>query len=133
MINRRGLLLAAMLVIGAAGVTVLIIHRSAPSHAMPPVALPRPAAPRPAGPSSPRPARHSPRHAGPSSARSLTQRLSLAQLAGQRIVFAYAGLQPPPSLLSAVRAGEAGGVIFSGPNIASPGQLREVIAELQNA
>jgi beta-N-acetylhexosaminidase len=54
-------------------------------------------------------------------------------LAGQRIVYAYSGLRPPPSLLAAISAGEAGGVIFFAPNISSAGQLRAVIAELQRA
>ncbi|MGP0048813.1 MAG: glycoside hydrolase family 3 N-terminal domain-containing protein, partial [Solirubrobacteraceae bacterium] len=61
------------------------------------------------------------------------QRLSLDQLAGQRIIYAYAGLQPPASLLTAIRAGEAAGVIFFAPNIQSPGQIRTVIARLQSA
>jgi beta-N-acetylhexosaminidase len=65
--------------------------------------------------------------------RSLVQRLSVQQLAGQRIVYAYAGLRPPASLLAAIRAGEAGGVIFFGPNISSTSQLRAVIDELQRA
>ena len=60
-------------------------------------------------------------------------RLSAQQLAGQRIIYAYAGLKPPASLLSAIRAGEAGGVIFFGPNVASVAQLRGVIAQLQRA
>jgi len=63
----------------------------------------------------------------------LVQRLSNQQLAGQRIVYAYAGLRPPASLLAAIRAGEAGGVIFFAPNISSVGQLRAVIGELQRA
>ncbi len=63
--------------------------------------------------------------------RSLVQRLSLEQLAGQRIVYAYAGLKPPASLLAAIRAGEAGGVIFFAPNISSARQLRGVIDQLQ--
>jgi len=61
------------------------------------------------------------------------RQLSLQQLAGQRIVYAYAGLEPPASLLAAIRAGEAGGVIFFGNNISSPRQLRAVIGELQRA
>ena len=65
--------------------------------------------------------------------RPLVQRLSLQQLAGQRIIYAYAGLRPPQSLLTAIRAGEAGGVIFFAPNISSIGQLRGVIGELQRA
>jgi beta-N-acetylhexosaminidase len=63
----------------------------------------------------------------------LEQRLTPAQLAGQRIVYAYAGLTPPPSLLRAIRAGEAAGVIFFGPNISSAAQLRGVVGELQRA
>ena len=64
---------------------------------------------------------------------SLVQRLSTQQLAGQRIIYSYAGLKPPASLLSAIRAGEAGGVIFFAPNVSSVSQLRGVIAQLQRA
>lgn len=67
------------------------------------------------------------------SARPTAQRLTAQQLAGQRIVYAYAGLQPPASLLGAIRAGEAGGVIFFSNNISGPGQLRRVIGQLQAA
>jgi beta-N-acetylhexosaminidase len=59
------------------------------------------------------------------------QQLSVAQLAGQRIVYAYSGLTPPSSLVAAIRAGEAGGVIFFAPNVSSPSQLRAVINQLQ--
>jgi beta-N-acetylhexosaminidase len=59
--------------------------------------------------------------------------LSREQLAGQRIVYAYAGLRPPPSLLAVIRAGEAGGVILFTPNISSARQIRVVIARLQRA
>ena len=55
-----------------------------------------------------------------SGVRPLVQRLSVQQLAGQRIIYAYAGLTPPASLLAAIRAGEAAGVIFFAPNISSP-------------
>jgi beta-N-acetylhexosaminidase len=61
------------------------------------------------------------------------QRLSLSQLAGQRIVYAYRGLTPPASLLSRIRRGEAAGVIFFEPNIASRSQLRATVQELQAA
>ena len=64
---------------------------------------------------------------------SLLQRLSLAQLAGQRIVYAYSGLTPPQSLLARIRAGEAAGVIFFAPKFSSDAQLRTVISELQRA
>ena len=69
----------------------------------------------------------------PRRATTLEARLSLDQLAGQRIVYAYSGLTPPPSLLERIRAGEAAGVIFFSPNIASDAQLRRVIVELQHA
>jgi beta-N-acetylhexosaminidase len=65
--------------------------------------------------------------------RPLVQRLSRDQLAGQRVIYAYAGLKPPASLLAVIRAGEAAGVIFFGPNISSSGQIRAVIGELQRA
>jgi len=68
-----------------------------------------------------------------STVRPLVQKLTLQQLAGQRIVYSYAGLRPPGSLLAAIRAGEAGGVIFFGPNVSSAPQLRSVINELQGA
>ena len=65
--------------------------------------------------------------------RSLEQRFSLDQLAGQRIIYAYSGPNPPASLLSAIRAGEAAGVIFYGPNISSLNQIRAVIRTLERA
>jgi beta-N-acetylhexosaminidase len=63
----------------------------------------------------------------------LPSQLSRAQLAGQRIVYAYAGLQPPSSLLGAIRAGEAGGVILFSNNIESRAQIQGVITQLQRA
>jgi beta-N-acetylhexosaminidase len=61
------------------------------------------------------------------------QRQSPAALAGERVIYSYAGLRPPASLLSAIRAGEAAGVILFGANIASPTQVRAVISQLQGA
>ena len=60
-------------------------------------------------------------------------KLSNAQLAGQRVIYSYAGLTPPASLLAKIRAGQAAGVIFFGPNIASTGQIKRVAAQLQSA
>jgi beta-N-acetylhexosaminidase len=57
--------------------------------------------------------------------------LSVDQLAGQRVIYAYAGLRPPGSLLTAIRRGEAGGVIFFSWNIQSVAQIRHVIDRLQ--
>jgi beta-N-acetylhexosaminidase len=62
-----------------------------------------------------------------------SSRLTVAQLAGQRVVYAYAGLRPPASLLRLIQAGEAGGVIFFSDNIASRRQIRGVILQLQKA
>jgi beta-N-acetylhexosaminidase len=59
--------------------------------------------------------------------------LSVPQLAGQRIIYAYRGLTPPGSLLKRIRHGEAAGVIFFANNIASKSQLRTTIQRLQSA
>jgi len=61
------------------------------------------------------------------------QQLTVAQLAGQRVIYSYSGLQPPRELLERIRHGEAAGVIFFAPNIASVPQLRQVVRELQAA
>jgi beta-N-acetylhexosaminidase len=59
--------------------------------------------------------------------------LSPSQLAGQRIIYAYGGRRPPVSLLNRIRHGEAAGVIFFAPNIASRSQLLSTVIELQRA
>ncbi len=64
---------------------------------------------------------------------SLLPHLTNDQLAGQRVIYAYAGLQPPASLLANISAGEVGGVIFFASNISSSSQIRSVIARLQRA
>jgi beta-N-acetylhexosaminidase len=60
-------------------------------------------------------------------------RLSTSQLAGARVIYSYAGLQPPASLLAQIRAGEVGGVIFFGSNVSSLGQIHAVVKRLQAA
>ena len=60
-------------------------------------------------------------------------RLSDTQLAGQRVIYSYPGLIPPPALLRAIRRGQAAGVIFFTGNISSPAQLAAVSRELQQA
>jgi beta-N-acetylhexosaminidase len=60
-------------------------------------------------------------------------KLSDAQLAGQRVIYSYPGLVPPASLLAKIRAGQAAGVIFFGANIASRAQIAQVASELQAA
>jgi beta-N-acetylhexosaminidase len=60
-------------------------------------------------------------------------KLSPAQMAGQRVIYSYKGLTPPASLLSWIRQGEVGGVIFFSQNISSEAQIASVITELNNA
>lgn len=59
--------------------------------------------------------------------------LSSRQLAGQRVIYSYPGLELPESLLQAVRDGEAAGVIFFGENITSAEQIASVAQQLQDA
>jgi beta-N-acetylhexosaminidase len=56
-----------------------------------------------------------------------------AQIAGQRVVYSYAGLTPPSSLIARIRAGDAAGVIFFADNVSSAAQLRGVAQQLQAA
>jgi beta-N-acetylhexosaminidase len=60
-------------------------------------------------------------------------KLTLAQRAGQRVIFSYPGATPPASLLDQISAGEAGGVIFFGENITSLSQIAGVVAQLKEA
>jgi len=59
--------------------------------------------------------------------------LTTRQLAGQRVIYSYPGLTVPSSLLSQIRAGLCGGVIFFGGNISSLGQISSVIRQLEKA
>jgi beta-N-acetylhexosaminidase len=59
--------------------------------------------------------------------------LTPAQEAGQRIIYSYPGLTPPTSLINAIKAGDAAGVIFFGENISSDVQISSVIQELDQA
>jgi beta-N-acetylhexosaminidase len=60
-------------------------------------------------------------------------KLSVTQLAGARVIYSYAGLEPPAALLTQIRAGEVGGVIFFGSNVSSLSQIHGVITRLQAA
>jgi beta-N-acetylhexosaminidase len=64
---------------------------------------------------------------------SVAGRLSARQLAGQRVIYSYQGLTPPASLLSEIRTGEAGGVIFFGSNYASRSQFSRAVGALEAA
>jgi beta-N-acetylhexosaminidase len=59
--------------------------------------------------------------------------LSRAQLAGQRVIYGYPGTTPPASLLSLIRQGEVGGVIFFKGNYAGPSQFRRAVRRLERA
>jgi beta-N-acetylhexosaminidase len=59
--------------------------------------------------------------------------LTVPQLAGQRVIYSYSGLNPPTVLLSLIRHGEAAGVIFFGDNISSRAQISVVIKTLEAA
>ena len=59
--------------------------------------------------------------------------LTASQLAGQRVIYSYRGLTPPPALLRLIRRGEAAGVIFFAGNISGPAQIAGVTRELQQA
>jgi len=57
--------------------------------------------------------------------------LTLPQLVGQHMVFAYDGLQPPPALRRRIARGEAAGVILFARNVRSSTQVRRVVRSLQ--
>ena len=57
--------------------------------------------------------------------------LTVAQLVGQHMIFAYDGLVPPPALKRRIARGEAAGVILFARNIRSAGQVRDVMRGLQ--
>jgi beta-N-acetylhexosaminidase len=59
--------------------------------------------------------------------------LTLQQEAGQRVIYSYQGLTPPQHLLTLIRQGEVGGVIFFGGNISSESQIAGVITQLRQA
>jgi beta-N-acetylhexosaminidase len=59
--------------------------------------------------------------------------LSSLQLAGQRVIYSYSGLNVPTALLQAITAGQAAGVIFFGGNISSEAQIASVIEQLVQA
>jgi beta-N-acetylhexosaminidase len=59
--------------------------------------------------------------------------LTSRQLAGQRVIYSYSGLDVPDALLQQIAAGEAAGVIFFTENIDSDEHISGVIRQLQQA
>jgi beta-N-acetylhexosaminidase len=58
--------------------------------------------------------------------------LTDAQLAGQHVVFPFAGRTVPRALLARIRRGEAAGVIFLGSNLGTPAQVRGLTSSLRH-
>jgi beta-N-acetylhexosaminidase len=58
--------------------------------------------------------------------------LTPEQLAGQHVVFPFAGRTPPRALLARIRRGEAAGVIFLGSNLGTPAQVRALTRRLRS-
>ncbi|MGH3397213.1 MAG: glycoside hydrolase family 3 N-terminal domain-containing protein [Streptosporangiaceae bacterium] len=88
----------------------------------------------PAQPRTSVPAQPSAQPQQPAQLRVTTQpRLSAAQRAGQRVIYSYAGLNPPGRLLWLIRHGQAAGVIFFGANISSEAQIAGVIRQFEAA
>ena len=59
--------------------------------------------------------------------------LSARQLAGQRVIYGYSGAKPPASLLSLIRHGDAGGVIFFSGNYKNRSQFTAAVKKLEAA
>jgi beta-N-acetylhexosaminidase len=116
--------LAALIVVSGVAVAVRLLHGTPDQRAAGTGVL----SPAPGGASaasSPVPV--------PSAASSAVPALTARQLAGQRVIYSYAGLTPPASLLEHIRNGEAAGVIFFSDNVSSTTQITSVIRGLRQA
>ena len=80
-----------------------------------------------------RPGTVSPSAAGIPAAQALLPGLTPLQLAGQRVIYSYAGLTPPAQLLSLIRHGQVAGVIFFSQNVGTRAHLAAVARQLQLA
>ncbi len=80
-----------------------------------------------------RPGAVSPNAAGIPVAQSVLPKLDAYQLAGQRVIWSYAGLTPPARLLWAISHGRVAGVIFFKDNVGSNAHIAAVVRQLQKA
>ena len=87
-----------------------------------------------------RPGAFSPIAQGYSAAQAALPNLTPLQLAGQRVIYSYTGVNPPSGLISLIKNGEAAGVIFFGGNVGSTpptaaqlAHFKVVVAKLQAA
>ena len=62
-----------------------------------------------------------------------TPDLTPIQLAGQRVIYSFSGTTVPSDLLTLIREGEVGGVIFFSSNVTSVAQLAGVTRQLDQA
>jgi beta-N-acetylhexosaminidase len=69
--------------------------------------------------------------AGPGTPAPDLGRLTSAQLAGQRMVYGFAGTVPPADLVRRIRRGEAGAVILFGENVPTSTAARALTGRLQ--
>ena len=60
-------------------------------------------------------------------------KLSLAQQAGQRVIFSYPGADPSDDMIQLIKYGMVGGLIFFGENIPSLSHIADVVADLKAA
>lgn len=60
-------------------------------------------------------------------------RLSLEQQVGQTLILAFAGTTEPPYVARILRRRDAAGVILTGENVASPGQVRSLTRRLEQS
>ena len=80
-----------------------------------------------------RPGAVSPSAAGLAAAQAVLPKLTVAQLAGQRVIYSYTGLNPPAGLLKLIRHGEVAGIIFFSGNVGTEAHLASVVGQLQRA
>lgn len=73
------------------------------------------------------------RAGAPARAERTVDRLSLKQQVGQTLVLSFRGTEAPDYVLDLLRERRAAGVVLFAENILSPGQLRDLTAELQRA
>lgn len=62
---------------------------------------------------------------------SIASRLSLSELAGQRIVAGFSGGEPPPAVREMIRRGDLAGVVLFAKNLPSRAAARRLVRELQ--
>jgi beta-N-acetylhexosaminidase len=75
----------------------------------------------------------SPSAAGIARAMAVLPQLTIEQLAGQRVIYSYAGLTPPAGLLKLIRNGDVAGVIFFKDNVGTNAHIAAVVKQLQQA